>query len=197
MLHQIRNRKNTSKGLAQAGFTIIEVMIVLAIAGLIMAIVFLAIPALQKTNRNTQRKNDVSRVGSLMNDFISNNNGSLPTCLKFAATACPAAAAGATAYNLDLSAEKFSILDTAGISGAAGAAGAAPAAGTSVLTVGTCAAATCNGTTLPAAPALDRMTVWKNADCNNANIPKYNTSARSYAIYYAIEGSTVTGCIQS
>ena len=41
------------------GFTIIEVMIVLAIAGLIMLIVFLAVPALQRNQRNTARKQDV------------------------------------------------------------------------------------------------------------------------------------------
>ena len=38
------------------GFTIIEVMIVLAIAGLILLIVFLAVPALQRNGRNTTKK---------------------------------------------------------------------------------------------------------------------------------------------
>ena len=44
------------------GFTIIEVMIVLAIAALILLIVLLAVPALQRGSRNTQRKNDVSAL---------------------------------------------------------------------------------------------------------------------------------------
>jgi prepilin-type N-terminal cleavage/methylation domain-containing protein len=61
------------------GFTIIEVMIVLAIAGLILLIVFLAVPALQRTARNTQRKNDVSAVAAAVANFESNNGGSLPT----------------------------------------------------------------------------------------------------------------------
>lgn len=63
----------------QKGFTIIEVLIVLAIAGLILLIVFLAVPALQRNSRNTQRKNDISGLLGAVNEFTSNNNGTLPT----------------------------------------------------------------------------------------------------------------------
>ncbi len=61
-----------------AGFTIIEVLIVLAIAGLILLIVFLAVPALQRNQRNTARKNDVARIGGAATEFVSNNNGTMP-----------------------------------------------------------------------------------------------------------------------
>lgn len=61
------------------GFTIIEVLIVLAIAGLIMLIVFLAVPALQRNNRNTQRRADVSALLGAISEYITNNNGALPT----------------------------------------------------------------------------------------------------------------------
>jgi prepilin-type N-terminal cleavage/methylation domain-containing protein len=60
------------------GFTIIEVLIVLAIAGLILLIVFLAVPALQRNSRNTQRKNDVATMLGAVNEFSNNNNGALP-----------------------------------------------------------------------------------------------------------------------
>ncbi len=60
------------------GFTIIETMIVLAIAGLIMLIVFLAVPALQRSARNTSRKNDAGNISSAINTWVSNNDGSLP-----------------------------------------------------------------------------------------------------------------------
>jgi type IV pilus assembly protein PilA len=60
------------------GFTIIEVMIVLAIAGLILLIVFLAIPALQRNSRNTQRKNDVAAILAAIGEYTNNNNGALP-----------------------------------------------------------------------------------------------------------------------
>lgn len=60
------------------GFTIIEVMIVLAIAGLIMLLVFLAIPPLQRSSRNQQRKTDVSSVAGAIANYITNNGGSVP-----------------------------------------------------------------------------------------------------------------------
>lgn len=63
----------------QNGFTIIEVLIVLAIAGLIMLIVFLAVPALQRNARNTQRRSDVSALLGGATEYVNNNNGSLPT----------------------------------------------------------------------------------------------------------------------
>jgi prepilin-type N-terminal cleavage/methylation domain-containing protein len=61
------------------GFTIIEVMIVLAIAGLILLIVFLAVPALQRNARNTSRKNDISSLGSAISEYVDNQNGAVPT----------------------------------------------------------------------------------------------------------------------
>lgn len=70
-----------SSGESQKGFTIIEVMIVLAIAGLILLIVFLAVPALQRNSRNTQRKNDVQAMLGGISTYFSNNNGAAPTSL--------------------------------------------------------------------------------------------------------------------
>ncbi|MDB5185914.1 MAG: hypothetical protein JWL85_437 [Candidatus Saccharibacteria bacterium] len=63
------------------GFTIIEVLIVLAIAGLIMLIVFLAVPALQRNSRNTQAKNAASAILGGVSEFSNNNNGVLPTAI--------------------------------------------------------------------------------------------------------------------
>lgn len=61
------------------GFTIIEVMIVLVIASIILLIVFLAVPALQRSSRNTQRKNDVAGLLAAVNEYASNKNGQLPS----------------------------------------------------------------------------------------------------------------------
>jgi prepilin-type N-terminal cleavage/methylation domain-containing protein len=63
----------------EEGFTIIEVLIVLAIAGLILLIVFLAVPALQRNSRNTAIKNDAANVVGAMSDSVSNSNGAMPT----------------------------------------------------------------------------------------------------------------------
>lgn len=60
------------------GFTIIEVVLVLAIAGLIFLVVFLALPALQRGQRDTQRKQDIGKFMSQVTSFQSNNQGSLP-----------------------------------------------------------------------------------------------------------------------
>lgn len=61
------------------GFTIIEVVLVLAIAGLIFLIVFLALPALQRSQRDTQRKQDLSRFMSQLTQYQSNHQGSIPS----------------------------------------------------------------------------------------------------------------------
>lgn len=55
------------------GFTIIEVMIVLAIAALILLIVLLAVPALQRNSRNTAIKSDASAITAAVGEYISNN----------------------------------------------------------------------------------------------------------------------------
>ena len=61
-----------------SGFTIIEVLIVLAIAGLILLVVFLAVPALQRNARNPTRKNEVSAILGAVNEWTNTNNGALP-----------------------------------------------------------------------------------------------------------------------
>jgi len=61
------------------GFTIIEVVLVLAIAALIILMVFIAWPALQRTQRDQARKSDVALIGSTISTFKSNNKGKLPS----------------------------------------------------------------------------------------------------------------------
>ena len=63
----------------EKGFTIIEVVLVLAIAGLIFMMVFIALPALQRSQRDTQRKNDLSRLNTALASYQSNNRGVLPS----------------------------------------------------------------------------------------------------------------------
>jgi prepilin-type N-terminal cleavage/methylation domain-containing protein len=69
---------NKIKKTRSDGFTIIEVMIVLAIAALILLIVLLAVPALQRNSRNTAIKNDASAVVGGVSEFSSNNDGQSP-----------------------------------------------------------------------------------------------------------------------
>ena len=62
------------------GFTIIEVSLVLAIAGLIMLLVFIALPGLQRSQRDSRRKDDIMKLADSIKKYQSNNNrGSLPS----------------------------------------------------------------------------------------------------------------------
>ena len=60
------------------GFTIIEVVLVLAIAALIKLHVIMALPALQRGQRDTQRKNDVSRLQAAVSNYKARNKGRIP-----------------------------------------------------------------------------------------------------------------------
>ncbi len=57
----------------EKGFTIIEVALVLAIGALIFLVVFLAVPALQRNQRNDARKRDISNVVEAVSSRNSNN----------------------------------------------------------------------------------------------------------------------------
>jgi len=76
----------TDKLKIRKGFTIIEVLIVLAIAGVILLIVFLAVPALQRNSRNTQRNNDASLVAAAVSECMANHNATVTSCDAVSAT---------------------------------------------------------------------------------------------------------------
>ncbi len=73
-----KNKNNMLYKDTRSGFTIIEVVLVLAIAGLIFLMVFIALPQLQRAQRDTQRREDVSKLRSAIETFKGNNNGRLP-----------------------------------------------------------------------------------------------------------------------
>ena len=68
----------TSSTCKKSGFTIIEVVLVLAIAGLIFLMVFLALPALQSNQRDTQRKNDAAMLATAVREYMKYNRGKTP-----------------------------------------------------------------------------------------------------------------------
>lgn len=57
------------------GFTIIEVVLVLAVAGLIFLMIFLALPALQRSQRDLSRKNNTAIVAEAIKRWQANNRG--------------------------------------------------------------------------------------------------------------------------
>ena len=60
------------------GFTMVEVALVLAIAGLIFLMVFIALPAVQRTQRDAKRRDDVGALLTAIQKYQSNNRGAFP-----------------------------------------------------------------------------------------------------------------------
>lgn len=132
MLNKLKQRKSD-------GFTIIEVMIVLAIAGLIMLIVFLAVPALQRNAHNTSIKNDVAGILGAMNEAVNNNSGTVPTATT-GSNANTFVATGGAGYNK--ADAKLGYITGSSVTIAAYSVGVVPPAVGSVKIV---TSATCNG----------------------------------------------------
>ena len=60
------------------GFTFVEVSLVLAIAGLIFLMVFIALPAVQRVQKDSERQEDISNLLSAIKKYQTNNRGALP-----------------------------------------------------------------------------------------------------------------------
>lgn len=157
----------------QRGFTIIEVLIVLAIAGLILLVVFLAVPALQRTSRNTQRSNDVASILGAVSEFVNNNNGTMPT------TASTDAAG------------KLTISGAAGTNSSEANLGYYRNEGTQPVSFGTTAPGSgANGTT------EETIVIYKGAACNAAGTQAISGTvagvvvpSRSIAAIYTLEAN--------
>lgn len=67
----LKDKNNKMKN--KSGFTIIEVVLVLAIAGLIFLAAFIALPALQRNRRDTQRRQDMARLQDALTRYKANN----------------------------------------------------------------------------------------------------------------------------
>ena len=137
------------------GFTIIEVMIVLAIAALILLIVLLAVPALQRNSRNTAIKNDASAVVAAVGEFASNNDGSTPDTITQADSKVTLSKAGDTSSEAKV--QTNTTVDTAA----------------------------------PDDTTAGHIWVAFGQKCNDDNSHTLTASARSTAVMYNIETSSV------
>ncbi len=70
---------SSKRSLVTRGFTIVEVLFVLAIAGVIFMIVFQAVPTLQRNSRNNVRKQDVQAILGAVSHWELNNSANLPS----------------------------------------------------------------------------------------------------------------------
>ena len=87
------------KKLNNKGFTIVEVLIVLAIAGAILAAILLAVPPLQNNAKNAQLKTAANNVVAAISNATAANNGAIPGTGKITYSA-PVLTVGTATSNL-------------------------------------------------------------------------------------------------
>lgn len=72
------------KKLKEKGFTLIEVVIVLAIGALIILVVIQAVSAARRSQRDNARKSEAGQIAALLDQYASNNGGVYPSNANFA-----------------------------------------------------------------------------------------------------------------
>jgi prepilin-type N-terminal cleavage/methylation domain-containing protein len=165
--------KKLQKSKDQKGFTIIEVLIVLAIAGLIMVVVFLAVPALQRSGRNNALNTDANNILASVGDYSTNNGGTLPVAQAATAPAggfvtIGTAAAGVNVEKAKVDGSTTSMQIDAAALGAASLTATAANQGKIEVVIGVNGSCNATGTQLSSTPA----------------------SARSYAVVYVAESGS-------
>lgn len=84
-----------NKNITKQGFTIIEVVLVLAIAGLIFLMVFVAFPALQRNQRDARRQQDMSLMVSAVEQYRINHDKTIYESVKNTTVQCYPASSNA------------------------------------------------------------------------------------------------------
>lgn len=173
---------------SKQGFTIIEVVLVLAIAALIFLMVFIALPALQRNQRDTAAKQEVGDVLAALTTFQSNNRGRLPRTTPAAALTADAASLGnyldavgtVTGYPFDVANGGFTIRRLTNITSAS-----AVAVRTQPQTLSTAA---------PIVQYKD-IFIFTDAKCDTANPNQVLFQKRSVSVFTLLEngGTTTTG----
>lgn len=188
-----KNKKVGMKDGAFGGFTIIEVVLVLAIAGLIFLMVFIALPQLQRAQRDTQRREDMGRLASAVTQFQTNNNGNIPGQKLASGATSKVDGANVISCNANVSVADGENNDACRLlktyMNAAGATENVykdPDGTEYSLTIYG------KGASLPDnfGDSVDHMIyMFVNAKCNGEAIDDKNAQPRDYAIVYKLEGS--------
>ena len=190
------NVKNSTKN--KRGFTIIEVVLVLAIAGLIFLMVFIALPALQRSQRDTQRRDDYGMLSAAVTSYAASNGGKITNLT--ATTGCKSL--NASKYINDTGEDPDGVRYN--LKGCTYAQFAATA-GNFKPTTATAKATTVNTDGLVTAGGADVFIV-VGADCSSTtgggksyeyNVPTENSSRRAFAIFGYLESGSQTYCSAS
>jgi len=148
------------------GFTIIEVVLVLAIAGLIFLMVFIALPALQRNQKDSDRKAQVGKVVAAIVSWQSNNSTAIPSVS-------------------DGKFEKY--LDSKYVTGA-GVTTGIPLGATTLTAINSVTAA---GTT---AVTTDEVIIYMGAKCGVNNAFDKGSSKRQAAVFTKLENGESFYC---
>jgi prepilin-type N-terminal cleavage/methylation domain-containing protein len=82
-------KSNQQKKLNRSGFTLIEVVLVLAIGGLIFLLAFIAFQQVSANRRDTQRRSDALRMSAELQNYSGDNNGAYPSTSLFTSDFLP------------------------------------------------------------------------------------------------------------
>lgn len=150
------------------GFTIIEVTLVLAIAGLIFLMVFVTLPQVMRNERDTERREDASALLSAIKKYQSNNRGALPN--------------GWTQFRDDYLGDDF--VD--------------PSTGVKyTLFVETCGNSTGKACFSTSNPDIGTIMVATGATCNNNNVAVGASNPRKVAVMIKLEAGNTVYCDNS
>ena len=178
---------------SKKGFTIIEVVLVLAIAGLIFLMVFIALPALQRSQRNTQRRDDYSMLVTAVNSYMASNNGKLSTLAS--SDGILDASRWVNNTGTDPNGNPYEV--TAYLIDNNGSNVVRP---TSEITTGFCSILKSENCEQDGGAVSEgtgsQVFIYIHADCGDSDAngdpkPRYNTAARAFAVYGYLEGGSV------
>ena len=165
------------------GFTIIEVVQVLAIAGLIFLMVFIALPALQRSQRNTQREDDLSRFLTAANDYQTNNNGKTPFVNN----------SNKTSVNANFVKRYIDEGCTLGNDGKYSGCGSEFTDPDGTIYGMAHKAEVNSNTTISATwPNNHEVMVYTNASCGDEGVAVKGNGVRQYAMFYVLEGGAIS-----
>jgi len=160
------------------GFTIVETLIVLAIAATIIVVVLLAVPGLQRSSRNTTARTAANNIVAGWNEQMAALNG-----------AAPSAPTGGSAGSISINSVTYKL-----------ASGITPtvftAAASTSYTMGFDASTTSSALASSMKLSPNNVVVISSATCSSGNVT--SGTSTQIAVLYPIEngGNGSVGCIQ-
>lgn len=158
------------------GFTIIEVSLVLAIAGLIFLMVFVALPSLQRGQRDARRREDVMTFLEELKTYQQNNRGALPD---LSGTVVVTGKNGVTGSSWQGFYNQYLDDDFAD-----------PDGSTYTLRVSRCNTSDCDAPDLSSMAMDHVLYVFVQSTCNGER-PERTSNPRNVSVLYRLEGSGV------